>query len=147
MYTFGEHSNAELVGVHPALVKVLNAAITDSPVDFSISEGVRTVRRQQQLYAQGRTTPGEIVTHDDGVVHKSNHQAKPDGYGHAVDLYPYVNGAIDYNDAPNRLKQISDHIKAVAHTQGVAITWGGDWTMAVQHIVDRPHFELTPGTI
>lgn len=141
-YSFGEHSKEELEGVLPSLVKVLEAAIIDSPVDFSINEGVRTTRRQQQLYAQGRTTPGDIVTNADGVIRKSNHQAKSDGFGHAVDLYPYVNGAIDYNDKPNNLKLISDHIKAVGKAQGVTVVWGGDWTMAVEHIVDPPHFEI-----
>lgn len=147
MYQLGTTSQSKLKGVHPHLVAVLLQAIKDSPFDFSITDGVRTTAQQQALYAQGRTAPGEVVTQADGVRNKSNHQAKADGYGHAVDLYPYVNGGIDWNDASGRQKLIAAHIKATGNKLGYPITWGGDWTMAVEHIVDRPHFELTPGTV
>ena len=40
-----------------------------------MAEGFRTVARQKELYAQGRTKPGEIVTYKDGVVHPSDHQS------------------------------------------------------------------------
>ena len=47
-----------------------------------VVEGVRTTKRQQEHYAKGRTKPGKIVTHADGVRKKSDHQAKDDGYVH-----------------------------------------------------------------
>jgi peptidoglycan L-alanyl-D-glutamate endopeptidase CwlK len=136
----GKQSLKTLIGIHPDLVKVMQTAIIDTPVDFTITDGVRTVAMQKALYAQGRTKPGGIVTKADGIIHKSNHQVKADGYGHAVDLYPYVNGAIDFNGI--KLPEIATHIKQVAASLGVSITWGGDWTMAKDGIVDRPHFEL-----
>lgn len=138
MATFGKQSLENLKGQHPDLVKVMMAAIKDTPVDFTITDGGRTVAMQQALYAKGRTAPGEIVTNADGVKNKSNHQAKADGYYHAVDLYPYVNGAIDFNDKANRLTTIANHIKETAKKLGVKITWGGDW----KSILDRPHFEV-----
>ncbi|MCT3662582.1 M15 family metallopeptidase [Elizabethkingia anophelis] len=138
-YKLGERSLKNLEGVHPNLVKVMKAAIVNSPVDFTITEGVRTLKRQQDLYAQGRTKPGTKVTNADGVRNKSNHQAKPDGFGHAVDLYPFFLGQVQVNhkDTINNLKLISDHIKKVAKELGIGIIWGGDWKF-----VDCPHFEL-----
>ena len=117
---------------------VMHEAIKDTPIDFTIVEGVRTTQRQQELYAQGRTKPGTIVTQVDGVKKKSNHQVKADGYGHAVDLYPYINGSVRLNNVSKEQKQIADHIKATACRLGVGITWGGDWKSPY----DPPHFEL-----
>jgi hypothetical protein len=48
-YSFGAASQKALVGVHPNLVKVLTAAITHSPVDFSINEGVRSLAKQKNI--------------------------------------------------------------------------------------------------
>lgn len=140
MATFGKRSKDALTGVHPDLSRVMEAAIADTPVDFTIVEGVRTVERQAGLYAQGRTKPGTIVTYADGVRKKSNHQPKADGYGHAVDVYPYYNGATQINgpEVVSKLKQIAQHVKATAARLGVVITWGGDWKKPY----DPPHFQV-----
>lgn len=140
MATFSQRSRGNLQGVHPDLVRVLDAAIRDTPIDFTITEGVRSQARQQQLYAQGRTVSGPRVTNVDGMRNKSNHQVKPDGFGHAVDLYPFVDGAVRVNEpyVDAKLKVIARHIKATAVRLGVPITWGGDWKSPY----DPPHFEL-----
>jgi len=137
MYKFGERSKNNMIGVHPDLVAVMEAAIKDSPVDFTIIEGVRTQEIQQKLYAKGRTAPGVIVTNADGIRAKSSHQVKDDGYGYAVDLYPYYNGNVQVNDVA-RLRLIAAHIKNVANKMKIKIIWGGDWIT----IKDYPHFEL-----
>lgn len=144
MGTFGKRSLASLKGIHPDLVKVMETAVTNSPIDFTITDGLRTTAMQQALYAKGRTAPGEIVTRADGIHIKSNHQVKADGWGHAVDLYPYINGEVDYNDTHGKQAIVAAHIKSVAKELGIAISCGIDWTMAVEHIVDPPHFELKP---
>ncbi|MYZ60720.1 M15 family peptidase [Elizabethkingia anophelis] len=139
-YKLGERSLKNLDGVHPNLVKVMKAAIVNSPVDFTITDGVRTLKRQQELYAQGRTKPGIKVTNADGIKNKSNHQAKADRFGHAVDLYPFFLGQVQVNhkDTIKNLKLIADHIKKVAKELCIGITWGGDWKSPY----DPPHFEL-----
>lgn len=136
MPRFGQRSLDSLKGVHPLLCEVMHEAIKNSPYDFTITEGVRTVQRQQELYAQGRTKPGAIVTNVDGVKVKSNHQPKADGYGYAVDIYPYLNGKVDVN-ALTELKAIGAHICKVAKTMGINVEWGGNWKF-----VDVPHFQL-----
>lgn len=138
MAALGKGSLATLKGIHPSLIKVITEAIKDTPVDFSVTDGVRTTAEQKALYAKGRTAPGEIVTKADGVKNKSNHQVKADGFGHAIDLYPYVNGAIDFNDNGNNLPAIANHIIAVATRLGISVGWGGNWKGSW----DKPHFEL-----
>ncbi|MCC2590375.1 M15 family metallopeptidase [Chryseobacterium sp. MFBS3-17] len=139
MPQFSKRSLQNLKGVHPDLVKILEAAIKDSPVDFTITEGVRTLTRQQELYAQGRTKPGRKVTNADGVRNKSSHQPKDDGYGHAVDLYPYFDGQVQVHhpEVPKKQKEIADHIKKKAKAMGLKIIWGGDW----RNPYDPPHFQ------
>lgn len=136
MFKFSNRSINNLKGVHPDLVKLLTEAVKDCPIDFTIIEGVRTTERQQELYAQGRSKSGTIVTQMDGVKQKSNHQTKKDGYGYAVDLYPFVNGKVEVNDV-NSLIKIANHIKSIALKMGIPLIWGGDWRMK-----DYPHFEL-----
>ena len=140
MPKFSQRSIEALKGVHPDMVKLMTESIKESPFDFTITEGVRTIARQQQLYAQGRTAKGIIVTNVDGVKKKSNHQPKEDGFGYAVDLYPFYNGSVQVQDKDviPRLKAIAIHIKAVAKCLGISITWGGDF----KSLHDPPHFEL-----
>ena len=91
---FSQRSLNSLNGIHPDLVKVMKEAIKYCPADFTITDSLRTTVEQQALYAKGKTVPGGIVTNADGVKNKSNHQAKSDGYGYAVDLYPYHSGKV-----------------------------------------------------
>ena len=137
MNKFSQRSLNSLKGIHPDLVKVMTEAVKYSPIDFTITDGVRTTAQQQALYAKGRTVPGTKVTNADGIRSKSNHQAKSDGYGYAVDLYAYHSGKVQVNDDKS-LKIIATHIKSVAKDLGVKIEWGGDW----KSIIDYPHFEL-----
>lgn len=144
MPRFSQRSKDALKGVHPRLVQLMEAVIKDTPVDFTITDGVRTVAQQKALYAKGRTAPGSVVTNADGVRSKSNHQPKADGLGYAVDLYPFVNGKLDFNDAGKQLPVIAAHIKATAKCLGINIRWGGDFAAKGKQPKgwDKPHFEL-----
>jgi len=147
-YALSEASIEKMKGVHPKLIELMKKAISDSPYDFKIVQGLRTAEYQNSLYQQGRTKPGKIVTKLDGYNRKSNHQAKADGYGHAVDIA--VCGQYDQNgnyvkcttDAEmfdnKKLVEISKHIKAVAEDMGLEIVWGGEW----KTLYDTPHYEL-----
>lgn len=147
-YVLSDASIEKMKGVHPKLIDLMKKAISDSPYDFKIIQGLRTAEYQNSLYQQGRTKPGKIVTKLDGYNRKSNHQAKADGYGHAVDIAVcgYYDGNGNYvkctTDAEmfdnKKLVEISRHVKAVAKEMGLDIVWGGDW----KTLYDTPHYEL-----
>lgn len=147
-YVLSDASIEKMKGVHPKLIELMKKAIGDSPYDFKIIQGLRTAEYQNSLYQQGRTKPGKIVTKLDGYSRKSNHQAKADGYGHAVDIAVcghydqngnYVKYTTDAEMFDNKkLVEISRHVKAVAKEMGMEIVWGGDW----KTLYDTPHYEL-----
>ena len=146
IYVFSEMSKQYFRDVHPYLVEIMAAAITDSPYDFRITAGARTAKEQNALYQIGRTRAGSIVTKADGYKSKSNHQIKSDGYGYAVDIFAcglynnngeYVKFTTEEGYDSKKLKAIADHIKKIAKEKGYKIEWGGDWKF-----YDSPHFEL-----
>lgn len=132
-FVFGGASKNKLTGVHPDLVRVAEKALSYGLMDFSVAQGVRTEAQQAALYAQGRSAPGKIVT----WTMQSNHLLQSDGYGHALDLVPYVNGAMNWDDLQN-FHFLATLMFRAAGELGVRIGWGGHWTKNK----DFPHFEL-----
>ena len=125
-----------LKGVHPDLVMVVAYALAISEQDFFVNEGVRTVARQQELYAQGRTTSGIKVTNYDNVNSKSNHQAKADGYGPAIDVY-YTGWKNTDSNSDDRWLKVFNAFRIASTMMGVPLSFGKDWKT-----VDTPHIEL-----
>ena len=121
-FRLSARSRARLVGVHPALVAVVEAAIVISPVDFMITEGLRSRERQVALVRAGasRTLNSRHLT------------------GHAIDVAALVEGRIRW-DWP-LLGRIATAFKHVAIRLDTPLVWGGDWPK----LRDGPHFELDP---
>lgn len=119
-FTFSTASEAKLKGVHPDLVRVMRRAISLSAIDFRITEGRRTVARQQELVAAGAST-----------TMNSRHLT-----GHAVDVVALVAGKVRW-DWP-LYGQIAQAVKQAAAQENVTVVWGGDW----RTFKDGPHFEL-----
>ncbi len=139
-FVLSQRSLNRLEGVHPKLQTLIKLGITDSPHDFMIVQGLRTAAYQNELYQQGRTKPGPKVTNCDGYNSKSNHQAKSDGYGHAIDfaIYdPTLPEKIDWDNS-KKYREVADHLKKIAKENGINIVWGGDWVK----FKDYPHIEL-----
>jgi len=116
----GPRSLTRLEGVHPDLVRIVKTAASISDLDFTVLEGLRTVERQKQLFAQKATK-----------TMNSRHLT-----GHAVDLAPMIGGKISW-DWPlyNRLAKV---VKAAAAEEKIPLQWGGDW----RQFKDGPHWEL-----
>ncbi len=131
MFKLSSKSLARLEQVDIKLAAVIRRAIELTEVDFTVTQGRRTQEYQDELYARGRTKPGKIVT----WTRKSKHIE-----GKAVDLAPYVNGRIEWDDNGKLglWPKIADAVKRAAKEQGVEVFWGGDWTKTI----DRPHFEI-----
>ncbi len=123
-------------GVHPTLVmrlKLVHAGMFSIGHPMRATEGLRTLGRQQELFAQGRTTPGKIVTNCDGLLKPSNHQAKADGWGHAVDsCFMGPDPYLEHYSGSARLWAAYG-----ALVEAVGLGWGGRY-----HSVDMPHAEL-----
>ena len=113
-YKLGAKSVRELVGVHPRLVEVVKRAIEISAQDFSVHDGLRTPA-EQAVYVQR----GVSTTLD------SKHLRQADGFGHAVDLVPYINGKLRWEWAP--IYHIAAAVHQAAGELGVALRWGGVW--------------------
>lgn len=132
-FKLGKTSLARLKGVDETLVNVVKRAIEISEVDFTVLEGVRTLERQRELYAQGRTAPGKIVT----WTMKSRHIE-----GKAVDLVPYP---LDWNDL-DKFNKIKDAMFQAAKELDVNLRWGADWdgdgNYREKGEYDSPHFEI-----
>jgi peptidoglycan L-alanyl-D-glutamate endopeptidase CwlK len=119
-FALSQRSKDRLKGVHPDLVKVIEEAIKESPLDFSISEGIRTKERQKVLFDSGKSK-----------TMNSRHIT-----GHAIDFAVIKDGEVTWDFKYYQL--VADHIKKVAKELGVDIVWGGDW----QSFRDGPHIEL-----
>ncbi len=93
--------------------------------EMRITQGFRSIEEQNKLYAQGRTTPGKIVTNAKGGESYHN-------WGCAVDFVFRKQGY----DVPNTVWQTFGKI---GKKHGFA--WGGDW----KSFPDKPHLEMTLG--
>jgi peptidoglycan L-alanyl-D-glutamate endopeptidase CwlK len=124
-----------LEGAHPDLVNKIPRvmqAMAKAGHPIKLTSGLRTSKDQASFYAQGRTTPGRIVTQCDGVTKRSNHQVQADGYHHAVDVvFVTKYGGVTW-DGP------WEELGKVVEAEG--LTWGGSWATP-----DRPHIEVKHG--
>ena len=119
-FSFGTKSSERLSQVHPDLQRVFNEAIKDSPLDFSITEGLRTKERQKALFDAGKSQ-----------TMNSRHIT-----GKAVDIAVIKDGEVTW-DAKYYIPVI-DHIKKIAKSMDIPIVSGGDWIT----FKDYPHIEL-----
>ena len=119
-FKLSQRSLSKLEGVHPKLVEVVKLAITKSPLDFSISEGLRTVERQKELVAQKKSQ-----------TLKSRHLV-----GEAIDICILLDGKANWDFDNYRI--VANVFKDCAAELGVKITWGGEWVT----LKDGPHFQI-----
>ncbi|AII53838.1 M15 family metallopeptidase [Hymenobacter sp. APR13] len=93
-----------------------------------ITECYRSPERQNELYAQGRTRPGLIVTYKRGSESKHNLSPTP-----ALDVaFLLADGSVSWSGL--LLSKFARLMKAA----DARVVWGGDWA----GFKDRPHFEV-----
>lgn len=120
-HSLGAKSAAELVGVHPKMVEFVRLTLRYSEQDFSVHDGLRT-EAEQAAYVKA------------GVSQTMNsmHRKQADGWGHAVDLVPYINGKLRWEWPP--IYVIAAAAKRAAAELGISVRWGGCW----QNLADIP---------
>ncbi|MDO4618440.1 MAG: M15 family metallopeptidase [Clostridia bacterium] len=87
-----------------------------------VTETYRTQERQNELYAQGRTAPGKVVTWTKNSRHTSRR---------AWDICQDIKGK-EYDTSGGFFKKCGFVAKEIG------ITWGGNWKTP-----DKPHFEVS----
>jgi len=113
-YALGAKSIAELQGVHPKLVAVVKRAIELTEQDFAVHDGLRTIEEQREYVRRGVSK-----------TMNSMHMKQPDGFGHAFDLVPYINGQLRWEWKP--IFHVAVAVRLAAEELNTPLTWGGVW--------------------
>lgn len=145
MFAFSKRSRGKMTGVHADLIRVMQRAIEISPIDFGITEGLRTVERQKELVAAGasKTMNSRHIT------------------GHAMDVAAFVGAELRWDFG--LYLQIAEAVRLAAIELNIPVVWGACW-MTINRstdlgaevaryaerkrkeggrpLIDGPHFEL-----
>ena len=103
------------------------AAAKAKGIDLLVTSTYRDAESQDALYAQGRTTPGNIVTRAKAGQSWHNWRC-------ALDVVPLVNGKAIWDDQA-LWKQVGEIGKSCG------LEWAGDWKTFKEY----PHFQYTGG--
>jgi peptidoglycan LD-endopeptidase CwlK len=127
-----DRADKKLANVHPTLkakaIELIKRAHAQG-IYVLITQGYRSIAEQNELYAQGRTKPGKIVTNARGGYSYHN-------FGLAFDIViQNADGSLCWSVADKRWKTVG------AIGKSLGLEWGGDW----RDFPDYPHFQLTFG--
>lgn len=124
---------------HPDFVKCVEAVFTQLSGKVHVHKSTGTMRtkaKQAELYAQGRTKPGKIVTR----TMETKHRVQSDGYVHAIDIIGNKNGQPTW-DPPYFTNELAKKISSILTTEaakyGLTISSGVNWPS----FSDPPHHE------
>jgi peptidoglycan L-alanyl-D-glutamate endopeptidase CwlK len=126
---FSKRSQDNLNSVKPELIKLFTEVLALGIFDISITEGLRSQERQQELLDANlsKTLNSKHLT------------------GDAVDVAIYKNGRIDYKDTL-AYYVLAGVVYTIAKQQGIRIRWGGNWDRDSDFndntFNDLVHFEL-----
>ena len=91
-FKFSKKSKLHLETCHISLQKIMLLAIFRSKIDFGISEGFRSVDRQNKLFHKK-------LTKIDGINKKGKHNLSP---SQAVDIFAYSSNCLLYTSPSPR---------------------------------------------
>jgi peptidoglycan LD-endopeptidase CwlK len=122
-------SEQRLSEVYPGLATLtreMAAQLEAEGIDIRVTQSLRTMAEQEALYAEGRTTQGEVVTNARAGFSWHN-------FGLAVDVAPLTPQGVDWNTN----HPVWQRIVATGDTLGLVA--GAEW----RSFPDWPHFQLT----
>lgn len=154
-YSLGNHSLTMLHGVHPSIVVCVQRAIQLTTQDFTVFEGCRTLEQEQRDIDRGVSKLRD--------PRNGKHIVKADGFGHAVDLVPWIDGSAQWRWPA--IYPIAAAMHQASREHGVKLIWGGCWDRLLSELsgdapglekacqlysarhpgpdfLDGPHFEL-----
>ncbi|QAS51959.1 peptidase [Halobacillus litoralis] len=125
--------------LHPEVAQKkdeLVARAQEQGIDIIITEGHRTKERQNNLYEQGRSKEGSIVTHAKGGESYHN-------YGLAIDFALKTDdGEVVWDTGrDDNGNGRSDWMEIVDVAKELGFDWGGDW----ENFKDYPHLQMDFG--
>jgi len=124
----------KLKQLHPKLQKAMPQIMVFFQLKYPelrllFSCGYRSVKTQQKLYAQGRASPGPIVTYCDGIKKRSPHNYRP---SRAVDV-------VVFDKRRGEVTWSSKHYEPlIPLCQELGLVCGGSW----KKFKDWGHIEL-----
>jgi peptidoglycan L-alanyl-D-glutamate endopeptidase CwlK len=123
-------NSRKIIELHPKVAVMCQQFIDNcakAGIEILITSTYRDKEAQDALYAQGRTTPGKIVTNAKGG--QSMHQ-----YKCAFDFVPIVNGKAQWNDPAlfGKCGEIGEKI---------GLEWAGRW----KKMKEQAHLQYTGG--
>lgn len=124
-YVLGSRSLEKLRGVHPRLINVVKRAIQLTKQDFAVTDGLRTAEQQRILVQRGASK-----------TMRSKHLKQSDGFGHAVDLVPYINGGPRWEWEP--IWNIAVAMDEAATELNVKLIWGAIWDKSLMEYGGGP---------
>lgn len=119
--------------LHPELQVCVSKFLEEckkQELDVLITETLRTQEEQERLYAQGRTTPGKIVTNCRGYQ-------SPHCWGVAFDFCRNKKG-YEYDNTDGFFDKVGNIAKTIFDNTEYDLFWGGDF----KTFVDKPHIEM-----
>ncbi len=142
-YKFGERSKKHYNTLHDDIKVILDNII--QYYDFSIIEGHRSIKRQKELFDEGKSKL-------DGVNRKGKHNSYP---SMAVDIMPYKKGTNAFSGMikdkyrfyylMGLVRAESERLLAegkISHRVRFGVDWNSNDVFDDQNFDDMPHFEL-----
>ncbi|WP_431804990.1 M15 family metallopeptidase [Halobacillus andaensis] len=125
--------------LHPTVENKKNQLLEDASeigIDVVITDGIRTIEEQEEIYERGRTKEGQIVTYAEGGESYHN-------YGLAVDFALRTEeGRISWNTEADRNDNgEADWVEVAELAKDLGFEWGGDW----ESFQDYPHLQMDFG--
>lgn len=132
MFKFGKTSRERMKGVHPELCEIMEMSIKRTPIDFGITQGVRSLETQKKYVKLGKSK-----------TLKSMHLPQDDGFSWAFDIHGFIDGEICW-ERPI-YDQIFTTIFATAKELGYKLRWGGAWHLdnCIDHYPDLSCHDMT----
>lgn len=131
-------ASRKIEDLHPKLQPLAQRFVENcraAGVEVLITCTFRSNAEQAQLYAQGRTLPGKIITNAKPGQSKHNNTIENRAASLAFDIVPMVDGKPQW-DAKHPAWQVCGRIG-----RALGLEWAGDWVRFKEY----PHFQLPDG--